>query len=209
MNRLLLALSALSCALLSACASTPLIEKEPADLAVEHMLQSISEALDTVHSRHAGGDFDLEVTEVVVQLETVADEGLSGELTISVIEIDAEREREITQKLKLTLEPPRQAADAAMSPSRPAHPRLVEELEVGLDAAYLAARGARTGLQRMDSGKVPLEAKTIEVEVEFDVTTTEDGVPTISILGLDLEREREASHKVTLTFEIVSGKNSA
>lgn len=192
-----------ACLLWSACASTDLIRKESVDVAIEHILQSIDQAIDLAHAQHAASGMDLEVTKVSVLLQTAISKDAGQDVTVSVLEIEAGESEEFTQAVTLTLEPPKTSDGTESTPAEPAHPRLVRDLHKGIDAAFLAARGAHTGLLRLHPDGIPLEAKTIQVAISFTVTTSGEGLPTISILGVNLTatRSKVRVHTVTMSFE--------
>lgn len=204
LKKLLPRLGGVALILLTACVSGRSYEKkESADVAVEHILQSIDQAIDIAYARH-GADLGLEITEVSVLLETVVDRSAGQDVTLSVVEIEATDEKSFTQSLTLTLDPPQKASGEAPTIARSAHPTLVKDLGEGIDAAILAARAAKQGLERLHPDGIPLETKKIKVAVSFSLTTTGEGLPSISILGISLtaDRSKQRIHTITMSFEI-------
>ncbi|MEM7587232.1 MAG: hypothetical protein AAF560_27830 [Acidobacteriota bacterium] len=197
-----LLLAALS--LTTGCATVTVLEKEPVDVTVEHILQSITEAIDTVYERH-GGKVGLEIAQVSVQLQTAVNRSSGEDIKISLVQITGSESESFTQSITVTLQPPKEApADKPTAPA-PAYPKLAKDLEKGIEGAMLAAHGAKQGLERLHPDGVPLGANRISADVSFTVSTTGNGLPSISILGISLQGSstKQRVHSVSMTFEIV------
>ncbi|MEM6797752.1 MAG: trypco2 family protein [Acidobacteriota bacterium] len=179
-------------------------------MALEHIMESVDLAIENVYSEHKGS-LDLEIKSVSILLETVVDKSSSQDVTVSILEIEAAEEETITQDVTVSLQPPSKDPGTQPTAAQPAHPSLVKDLEKGIDAAILAAKGAQAGLERIHPGGIPLETKTISVAVTFALTDTGEGIPSITILGINLtgSRSRERVHTVTLTFELNDGSDSS
>lgn len=194
-------------AVLTGCATVEPFSGESVDLAVEHMLHAIGEAAK-ISSTRSPASSELELSQISVELETVAVRTTSGEFTLSVVTFDGSREQDLTQAVTVLLKPskvdPKSATMTEEEITSP-HPEMVKGLAKGFDAAYLAARGARAGLQRVHSGDTPLETSDITVEINFTVTGSASASPTVTILGISLTgshtRERKNVHQIKMVFK--------
>ncbi len=200
----LLCLAALFAISTAGCSvNKELVEKESVDVAVEHLLQAIDQAVESTYQEH-GVRLGLSLQEVAVQLKTLVDKKANQDFTVSVLEIEAGEDESFTQTVTLTLDPPKKQPTEDSIAQAGGDPRLVQHLEQGFHAAMLAARGAKAGLERVHPEGIPLTAQKVTVTMAFSLTIAGDGVPSISILGIDLtaERTRERVHTVTLTFSV-------
>lgn len=195
---------------MAGCATSRPMEKEPVNVAVEHILQAIDQAIDTAYARHAEG-IGLEITEVSVELQTTIDKTASQDVSLSVIEIDASTEKTFTQSLTVVLDPPKDTPAAPQKISESIHPTLVEDLGKAIEAAILGAHGAKQGLERLHPDGLPLVTQKITTAITFELSTTGEGLPTISIFGIDLtaKRSSQRGHTITMVFKVVDSPSQS
>ncbi len=216
LSRSLLAALVVFLAFLAGCATVEPFSGESVDLAVEHMLHAVGEAA-RISGERSGDSFDLELSQISVTVETIAQRQTSGEFTLWIATFEASREHDFTQSITVLLKPPEPTPTSrVLTERRAAHPYpdMVEKLAHGFDAAYLAARGARDGLRRSHPGEAPLATSTITVTVNFTVSGSASATPTIEILGIDLTGSRSGTrenvHQITMIFKKKSaGKDSS
>lgn len=189
---------------LSGCATVEPFSGESVDVAIEQMLHAVSEAAGISASR-SESTIDLELSEIIVTLETVGEWESSSYFTLWVVTFDATREKEYTQQISVALKPQKddnettaKSEDDITSP----HKKMVKALAKGFDAAYLAASGAKEGVKR--SGDKALETSEIVVKIEFTLVGSASAEPTIEIFGIDLTSSktgtRENVHQIELKF---------
>lgn len=202
-----LAVLAVLLAVLPGCATVKPFSGEAVNVAVEHMLQAIGEAAKISTTRTPASS-ELELTTISVELETVAVKSTSGEFTLYVVTFEPSREKDFTQVVTVDLKPSKVAPKSATMTEDDItcpYPEMVKGLAKGFDAAYLAALGAKQGLQRTHAGDAPLETSDISVTISFTVTGSASATPTISILGVSLtsshSRERKNVHQITMVFK--------
>lgn len=202
-SRVLLTVLVVLIAILPGCATIEPFSGESVDLAIEHMLHAVSEAIKISDSRSTSVS-DLELSQIAVTLTTIGERTTSDDFTLWVVSFDSSRETERTQTITVTLKPqdndqkaPAMKEQDITSP----HPEMVKALAKGFDDAYLATRGASEGVAR--SGKT-FETSSVSVTIAFTVIGSADASPTIEILGVDLTGgetdTRENVHQVAMTF---------
>lgn len=195
-------------AIFSGCATVKPYSGEPVNVGVEHVLNAIDEAARTSYQRFK--DSSIEFTEISVTLETVLEKETSGEAEFAVVTVEGSREKSFTQSVTVSLKAPKKAStgETSQKSTTSPHPNLVNGLVKGIDAALLAASGAREGLQAIHPQGVPFEASTITAEISFAVTGTLSGTPEIKVFGIELfpshSRTRENVHSIKMVFTIKS-----
>lgn len=180
-----------------------LIKSEPVDVAVEHLIGAVDQALENAYQRHSE-DLGLTLVEVALEIETEVDKNLDEDLSISVVKIEGSESEAVSQTLTLVLDPPKKGSGTQAQAPSTRLSEVVRHLEEGIEGAILAAKGAKAGLERAHPEGIPLEAKKIKVELGFVLSTTGEGLPTVSIFGISLgaERIRTRTHGVSLAFTV-------
>ncbi len=203
-SRAMIAAVAISLLGLSGCATVKPYSGESVDVAIEHMIHAVNEAA-SISAGRSKPPVDLELYEIDVALETVADKETATDFTLWIVTFGASRETEFTQGITVKLKPPKddtktkaKTEEDITSP----HKKMVKALAKGFDIAYLAATGASEGIQR--SGESALETSSVSVEISFAVSGSADAEPTITLFGVNVTSEgagtRENVHKITMTF---------
>jgi hypothetical protein len=162
-------LSLLLGGLLGGCV-TEQVTPNPADqaVAIEDVIEQVQQALADVQTALAGSHFPA-LKDVKLTLQTVATRKDNGALKLWVLSLGGTAERSRTQQMVLTLVPP-----------APDHPKmtLTVPLSADLEAAILSAV---EGVAKAGTGKVPLEASALDVEINFTVKTTGSGGANVAI----------------------------
>ncbi len=190
--------------------ATLAITSEPVDVEIEHLLTAIDDAVEISYNS-SSDNASLEFKSVSVSVETILDVTESGDVTVSVLTIDAYRDTDSAQTVTVTLKAPETASEHDEGQTVTPPSGLVKSMVKAIDAALAAAHGVKAGLHSIHPDGIPFEASTIAVTTSFAVTGSLTGTPSITLFGITLgpKRTRENLHSVTLTFNVKSSDDGS
>jgi len=159
---------------------------------IDQVLTEIQVALLKVQNEAAAQTLP-KLANVSLELETEFEYGAGGELNLYVVELGAKREHQNTQRVALTLVPPKPYSEQPIASGK---------ISESLSTAILAAA---KGIGKAKSRKPPLVLSKLEAEIKFVVKTSGEGGIRVEILpitaGLKGEISKTATQTLTVTFE--------